>query len=241
MAATPTKALNAQADYLGARETKTSSASKAYVPLQSPIKASSVARVASSAPATWYDLGVGPFELRPCASLATGQCFNWRPVQFASTAVNEVASNEVAWVGVVGSQVLALRETPTTTMFACLADQVRKHWLVCGRLCSTALLDQMAGILVLQDDATSGDNSASTAAARAALRDLFQVDTALAPLVASWSSADPRLKAIAPCLPGLRVLRQEPVECLVSFIVRFTAASTRVPLRYTPEFACGLF
>jgi hypothetical protein len=30
----------------------------------------------------------------------------------------------VAWVGVVGHRVVALREAPETTMFACLADKV---------------------------------------------------------------------------------------------------------------------
>jgi hypothetical protein len=71
-----------------------------------------------------------------------------------------------------------------------------------------------------QDDGTSEDAAASTAAVRDALWDLFQLSTPLAPLVAAWGAADPRLRGIAQSLPGLRVLRQEPVECLVSFVVR---------------------
>lgn len=88
----------------------------------SPIKPTSVARVAAAAP-EWHDLDVAASELRPCASLATGQCFNWRPVQFGEATPD--GDGAVAWVGVVGHRVVALRETPTTTLFACLADQVR--------------------------------------------------------------------------------------------------------------------
>lgn len=50
------------------------------------------------------------------------------------------------------------------------------------------------------------------------LRDYFQLDTPLAPLYEEWSRGDERMKAVAAGLPGMRVLRQEPVECLFSFI-----------------------
>lgn len=93
--------------------------------ISSPIKATSVARVDASAP-EWHDLDVAASELRPCASLATGQCFNWRPVQFQATPGGG-DDDTMAWVGVVGQRVVALRETPATTMFACLADRVRAH------------------------------------------------------------------------------------------------------------------
>ena len=50
------------------------------------------------------------------------------------------------------------------------------------------------------------------------LRDYFFLDRiSLPPLYAQWSS-DRRFAAIAPHLLGLRLLRQEPLECLVSFI-----------------------
>jgi 3-methyladenine DNA glycosylase/8-oxoguanine DNA glycosylase len=72
-----------------------------------------------------------------------------------------------------------------------------------------------------QDEFTGAETAASIPAVRDALHDLFHLDTPLAPLVAGWAAADARLQGIALSLPGLRVLRQEPVECLFSFIVRF--------------------
>lgn len=50
------------------------------------------------------------------------------------------------------------------------------------------------------------------------LRDYFQLATPLAPLYESWSAADARMTTCASVLPGMRVLRQDPVECLFSFV-----------------------
>ena len=50
------------------------------------------------------------------------------------------------------------------------------------------------------------------------LAEYFQLDTPLEPLYNSWSAGDERLSKIAPVIPGLRIIRQYPVECLFSFI-----------------------
>lgn len=55
-------------------------------------------------------------------------------------------------------------------------------------------------------------------AALAAAKDLLRASLDMRPLVASWSAADPAVAAISAALPGLRVLRQDPWQCLVSFI-----------------------
>ena len=60
----------------------------------------------------------------------------------------------------------------------------------------------------------------------AALRAYFQLDVSLAALYAEWTAVDRgaggegcgRLARVAACLPGVRILRQEPAECLFSFI-----------------------
>ena len=51
------------------------------------------------------------------------------------------------------------------------------------------------------------------------LHDYFQLGTALAPLYKAWAAARcPRMETITRALPGLRILRQDPAECLISFI-----------------------
>ncbi|KAK9840843.1 hypothetical protein WJX81_008508 [Elliptochloris bilobata] len=51
-----------------------------------------------------------------------------------------------------------------------------------------------------------------------ALAEYFFLSRRLAPLTAEWAERDERFRSIAACFPGVRVLRQDPVECLFSFI-----------------------
>lgn len=46
----------------------------------------------------------------------------------------------------------------------------------------------------------------------------FRLETPLAPLYKEWSDADARLSKIAAVIPGCRILRQDPIECMFSFI-----------------------
>lgn len=53
---------------------------------------------------------------------------------------------------------------------------------------------------------------------RSFLYSYFQLDVVLSDLYADWSIQCPRLRRIAEALPGVRILDQDPWECLVSFI-----------------------
>ncbi|XP_027569723.1 N-glycosylase/DNA lyase [Pipra filicauda] len=50
------------------------------------------------------------------------------------------------------------------------------------------------------------------------LRDYFQLDVSLSALYREWEAADPLFRKVAEDFPGVRVLRQDPIECLFSFI-----------------------
>ncbi|NXJ73826.1 OGG1 lyase, partial [Trogon melanurus] len=51
------------------------------------------------------------------------------------------------------------------------------------------------------------------------LRDYFQLDVGLPALYHTWGAADPLFRKVAEDFPaGVRVLRQDPIECLLSFI-----------------------
>jgi N-glycosylase/DNA lyase len=50
------------------------------------------------------------------------------------------------------------------------------------------------------------------------LHSYFQLDEKLVPLYREWSDSCDRLSRIAPCIPGVRIVDQDPWECLVSFI-----------------------
>jgi N-glycosylase/DNA lyase len=53
---------------------------------------------------------------------------------------------------------------------------------------------------------------------RSFLHSYLQLDVCLSDLYTEWSTQCPRLKFIAAALPGVRILDQDPWECLVSFI-----------------------
>ena len=50
------------------------------------------------------------------------------------------------------------------------------------------------------------------------LREYFQLRLKLADFVDHWSGRDERFRAIKGYYPGARLLRQDPVECLFSFV-----------------------
>ncbi|KAF9946451.1 8-oxoguanine glycosylase ogg1 [Mortierella alpina] len=53
---------------------------------------------------------------------------------------------------------------------------------------------------------------------KAFLRDYLQLDVPLTDLYTKWSNDDANFKAKAPLFPGVRILRQDPVENLICFI-----------------------
>lgn len=140
----------------------------------------------------FQDLEVSRNELRPSATLTTGQCFHWKSLGTLTTGTTSAwgSHNATEWVGVVRdsqskeSIALLLRETPTTTLYRVLTKTT----------------------------------PSSSLDVKALLQSYFQLDISLQPLYEQWSNQCSRLKSIAMCIPGVRVLDQDPWECLVSFI-----------------------
>lgn len=161
----------------------------------------------------WVDLQVPPSELRPSASLTTGQCFNWHVIQsdnnddnisIIGTSPTSPSSsqklkssawgihNAIEWVGPIGNSVVSIRETPTTTLYRLIYTS------------STITADY--------DDADESFKNI--------IQDYFQLSTInLTKLYKKWSKCDPnKFAPIAECIPGVRLLRQDPFECLISFL-----------------------
>jgi len=60
---------------------------------------------------------------------------------------------------------------------------------------------------------------------RSFLFEYFQLHTSLASLYQEWAAVDERTKIVAACIPGVRVVRQDPVECLSLSFARQTIIS----------------
>lgn len=136
----------------------------------------------------WIDLGVPPKELRPSNTLTNGQCFNWIVVDTEEVSEESSSKRQSAW----GTH-------DAKEWIGPLGDRV----LSIKETSKTTLFRVVHG-------PTEGVNEY--------LQQYFRLETPLAPLYQEWSKADKRLAKIASCIPGVRILRQAPLECMFSFI-----------------------
>lgn len=157
----------------------------------------------------WVDLHIPPEELRPSNCLTTGQAFSWLVVE--SDYRDDVGGN-------VGPAQLESNldvefkqeQKPQQQQSAWGVHDAKEwvgpldHWVISIRETPTTTMCRVL--------------HGPTDGVEEYLRDYFQLDTPLAPLYEEWGKCDDRLRRIAEVIPGVRILRQDPVECLFSFI-----------------------
>jgi len=142
----------------------------------------------------WIDLEVPARELRPYATLTNGQCFNWLVVDI-----------EPAEAG--GTPY----DSPQKQQQSAWGTHDAKEWVgpLQNRVISIRETPTTTHFRVLHGPATGVKED---------LQRYFRLETPLAPLYEEWSRADARLAKIANAIPGVRILRQDPLECMMSFI-----------------------
>lgn len=146
------------------------------------------------------DLCVPPEEFRPSASLTTGQSFHWKALS-SSSSLDETnpaiaaSSSSSAWGAHDATDWIGtLRDTGTGQSVVVHVRQVPHTTLY---------------KVLYAPDGVDVD---------AFLREYFQLNVSLSELYETWSTACPRLRQIAQCIPGVRILQQDPWETLLSFI-----------------------
>ncbi|XP_051483928.1 N-glycosylase/DNA lyase isoform X2 [Apus apus] len=102
-------------------------------------------------------------------------------------------SSPGAWTGVLGERVWTLRQERDRLWYTVYGEEE----------------EDGSPARVAQPDGAETDRI---------LRDYFQLDVGLPALYQAWGAADPLFRKVAKDFPGVRVLRQDPVECLLSFI-----------------------
>uniref|UniRef100_A0A0G4HDJ4 DNA-(apurinic or apyrimidinic site) lyase n=1 Tax=Chromera velia CCMP2878 TaxID=1169474 RepID=A0A0G4HDJ4_9ALVE len=164
----------------------------------------------------WYDLETTPEDLRLDHCLVTGQTFQWKPsleegMKRDSPVVekNKKASPEEE------ENAATLRPT---------------SWIgVLGEnLMQFQQTEQTVRFRCLGSSAVTGPPSEEDL--RSELRSYFQLGEPLAPLYDRWSAADKRMECVSGVLPGLRVIEQDPWECLISFICSSNNNIARISL-----------
>lgn len=144
--------------------------------------------------APFVTLGVSPQELRPSRTLTTGQCFHWTavPSKNEHMASKTSATKSSAW------------GTHNAT-----------EWI------GTIRSNNESVVLVIREtpnETLYRPLTSTTLDLPSLLNDYFQTEENLASLYQEWSSQCARVKTIAGCLQGVRIINQDPFECLISFI-----------------------
>lgn len=191
-----------------ARQTKRSPARKTKkAPKKEPetkIFASDLAQIAPEN--DWVDLHVPPQELRPSNCLTTGQAFSWLVVESDDACENDDDDSPEKTEMNLDAEFQQEQQQQSAW-----GVHDAKEWVgpVGDRVISIRETPTTTLYRVLHG---------STDGVEEYLRDYFQLDTPLAPLYEEWGQCDNRLRRIAEVIPGVRILRQDPVECLFSFI-----------------------
>jgi N-glycosylase/DNA lyase len=155
---------------------------------------------------SWIDLEISPEEMNPSNTLNMGQCFNWKKITLPGTNY---------WVGVLNGLPLMVKQTPRTTLVKCLNHEISDSFPMKKRKGSDS-------------NPVASDDRANLL--KNELRDYFQISSTLLPLYDHWSSRCDRMKVVTTHLQGVRVVRQEPWECLISFICSSNNNISRISL-----------
>ncbi|KAM9350533.1 N-glycosylase/DNA lyase [Symphorus nematophorus] len=170
--------------------------------------------VLSSGAKMWRSLAFPKSELRLDLTLTCGQSFRWR----------ETAEGH--WTGVIGGRVWTLTQTDDTLWYHVYKSQDR-HAEGSDRKRRAGVSLQMEhksekrfkGALKKEEEGPVAISSVQdTEVEEEMLRDYFQLNVNLGDLYKKWGAADPHFKRIADIFTGVRMLRQDPTECLFSFI-----------------------
>ncbi|KAG7228221.1 hypothetical protein INR49_013384 [Caranx melampygus] len=171
--------------------------------------------VLSSGAKLWKSLLCTKSELRLDLTLACGQSFRWR----------ETADGH--WTGVMGGRVWTLTQTDDTLWYHVYENQDgRKMGGERKRRAGGSLQEVNNSEKTLkealkmkeEDHVVAVTSAQDTEEEEEMLRDYFQLNVELGALYKEWKAVDPHFKKVADIFTGVRMLRQDPTECLFSFI-----------------------
>ncbi|KAG0270097.1 8-oxoguanine glycosylase ogg1 [Linnemannia exigua] len=157
---------------------------------------------------SWVSIQVPRSELDLTTTLKCGQSFRWQREH------EELPSGEISaptWSCVLDHRIWFIQETEDGFRFRTVRPSSYPS-------SSTLLTTSTAGAAVTWKETGKDEQEELEKADRAFMRDYFQLDVPLTELYSKWSATDKNFKAKAPFFPGVRMLRQDPVENLFCFI-----------------------
>lgn len=171
--------------------------------------------VLSAGKKAWRSLACARSELRLDLTLGCGQSFRWRE------------TGEGHWTGVMGGRVWTLTQTDdalwyhTYTISGHAGEEgiwrKRRAALPPNQNTSRKRVKGIAEVKEEEEEPVPVTQELDKKEEEM-LRDYFQLTVKLEDLYREWGVADPHFKRIANIFTGVRMLRQDPTECLFSFI-----------------------
>ncbi|KAJ8265152.1 hypothetical protein COCON_G00142510 [Conger conger] len=164
---------------------------------------------------SWRCLPCLRTELRLDLTLSCGQSFRWRE------------TGDGHWTGVMGGRVWTLTQTEDTLWYYTYSMQDSEGKVKGRKRSAEARPDgpvkRTRGMITVKEEpAEDQEPKAKTTEhdhkEEELLKDYFQLNVNLADLYKQWGTADTHFKSIAKAFTGVRMLRQDPTECLFSFI-----------------------
>ncbi|XP_061760233.1 N-glycosylase/DNA lyase isoform X2 [Nerophis ophidion] len=162
--------------------------------------------VLSSGVKTWRSIACEKSELRLDLTLACGQSFRWR----------ETSENH--WTGVIGGQVWTLTQTEDILWYHVYQRNDRHVDTGVGPIGENKSQIRFRGVVKKEEEEAVAVTVQNDKKEEVMLRDYFQLNVNLKDLYRKWAATDPHFKQIADIFTGVRMLRQDPTECLFSFI-----------------------
>ncbi|RVE70710.1 hypothetical protein OJAV_G00067240 [Oryzias javanicus] len=159
--------------------------------------------VLTSGAKMWRSLPCPSSELRLDLTLACGQSFRWR----------ETAERH--WTGVMGGRVWTLTQTDDQLWYHVYANQKKQGG---GDHKGTTASVQEENRAEERFEAPAVMDEKQSTMETEMLRDYFQLHVKMEDLYKQWGAADSHFKKTADVFTGVRMLRQDPTECLFSFI-----------------------
>ncbi|XP_012817155.2 N-glycosylase/DNA lyase isoform X4 [Xenopus tropicalis] len=179
----------------------------------------------SSSPACWRSIPCQHSELRLDYVLACGQTFRWK--EFSPGY----------WTGVLKGRVWTLTQTDEHIWYTVYTNDQRPAQDSDESKVTTEQNDRQHSAkpcklpkkkikkeeINPEDKAITGDcplicKDTDCKKDQEILEDYFQLNISLRTLYQHWESSDPNFQRVAQDFPGIRILRQDPTECLFSFI-----------------------
>ncbi|KAM8930233.1 N-glycosylase/DNA lyase [Pelodytes ibericus] len=181
----------------------------------------------SICPALWHSIPCQRSELRLDFALPGGQSFRWKEW------------SPGYWTGVLQGRVWTLTQTEEHIWYTVYTKEVcpeetddgfrapakpkkrlktsKKSDVACAapKIIKTEHIKEGKGTVEGLGHGAGGEDHKKQ---EKILRDYFQLDVSLKELYQQWGKSDPNFLRVSQDFPGIRVLRQDPTECLFSFI-----------------------